>query len=355
MAASSPAKSVSADVAVAMLTPLSSNSSKNLRGLNKPRCIKCGNVARSRCPYQSCKSCCAKAQNPCHIHVLKGNSSFPDKVPSSSSALLDQQSTEVSHSGRLRQLSSNFVQFSNLNAPFRSRKPLTRKDAQVINEWRFLKLKEYKDRGIETENEVFDRYTQNMCLLGEVFSVNSMYDDQFQEELRSEVSSSSEENIGRTVNDLKSKLRSNPMRTANFRKNIHYIVDQGLNKLGKPELNEDSGDHDLEISKDINSCEVDHLPASIDLIEKMNQVRNEEDLKACWETASQMFIWSNKTGLIESGDFPILVEQDEKSDSSQDRHPLYSLPKWVNPVNVDQESLRQIDAQFSALENIENL
>ncbi|GAB2221547.1 hypothetical protein Droror1_Dr00012731 [Drosera rotundifolia] len=42
------------------------------RGLNKPKCIKCSNVARSRCPYQSCKSCCSKAQNPCHIHG-KGN------------------------------------------------------------------------------------------------------------------------------------------------------------------------------------------------------------------------------------------------------------------------------------------
>ncbi|KAL5231025.1 hypothetical protein ABZP36_029801 [Zizania latifolia] len=41
----------------------------NLRGLNKPKCIQCGNVARSRCPFQCCKSCCYKAQNPCHIHV----------------------------------------------------------------------------------------------------------------------------------------------------------------------------------------------------------------------------------------------------------------------------------------------
>ncbi|XP_073306462.1 uncharacterized protein [Primulina huaijiensis] len=352
MAASSPAKTVSADVSVAALTSLSANSSKNLRGLNKPKCIKCGNVARSRCPYQSCKSCCAKAQNPCHIHVLKGNSSLPDKVPSSSSPLLDQQSTEVSHSGRLRQLSNNFAQFSNLT-PFRSRKPLTRKDAQVINEWRFSKLKEFKDRGIETENEAFDRYTQNACLLGEVFSVNSEHDDQFQEEQLSEVCPSSDDNISRTVNGLKSKLRSNPVRTDNFRKKIHYIVDQGLKKIGKPELNAGSGD--LEISKDIDSCEIDQFPASSDLVDKMNQVRNEEDLQACWETATQMFGWSNKTGIIESGDFPVLVEQDGKSDSSQDRHPLYSLPKSVSPVNVDQESLSRIDAQFSALENVENL
>ncbi|KAJ6706041.1 ELECTRON CARRIER/IRON ION-BINDING PROTEIN [Salix purpurea] len=49
---------------------------KTLRGLNKPKCIQCGNVARSRCPYQSCKSCCSRAQNPCHIHVLGGSLSY---------------------------------------------------------------------------------------------------------------------------------------------------------------------------------------------------------------------------------------------------------------------------------------
>ncbi|OEL32130.1 putative pectinesterase/pectinesterase inhibitor 24 [Dichanthelium oligosanthes] len=44
----------------------------NLRGLNKPKCIQCGNAARSRCPFQCCKACCYKAQNPCHIHASMG-------------------------------------------------------------------------------------------------------------------------------------------------------------------------------------------------------------------------------------------------------------------------------------------
>ncbi|KAG6399223.1 hypothetical protein SASPL_140699 [Salvia splendens] len=43
MAASSPAKSNSGGTDVS-----APPSSKSLRGLNKPKCIKCGNVARSR-------------------------------------------------------------------------------------------------------------------------------------------------------------------------------------------------------------------------------------------------------------------------------------------------------------------
>lgn len=69
---------------------------KTQRGLNKPKCIQCGNVARSRCPYRSCKSCCSKAQNPCHIHVLKSNSAFPEKSPTSSTPSSDQKSTQAS-------------------------------------------------------------------------------------------------------------------------------------------------------------------------------------------------------------------------------------------------------------------
>ncbi|CAN1748511.1 hypothetical protein LINPERHAP1_LOCUS3427 [Linum perenne] len=77
MATSSPAPSnVNSDVGVTPPTPVSLQridgaTPKTLRGLNKPKCIQCGNVARSRCPYQSCKSCCSKAQNPCHIHGMR--------------------------------------------------------------------------------------------------------------------------------------------------------------------------------------------------------------------------------------------------------------------------------------------
>ncbi|WOL09158.1 hypothetical protein Cni_G17911 [Canna indica] len=97
------------------------------RGLNKPKCIKCGNVARSRCPFQSCKSCCAKAENPCHIHVLKQNGTLPDKPPPSSTTLLDQPSNDVSSTGSswrlnsLRQLSTNVANI------LRTKNPPTKK------------------------------------------------------------------------------------------------------------------------------------------------------------------------------------------------------------------------------------
>ncbi|XP_011070273.1 uncharacterized protein LOC105155972 [Sesamum indicum] len=366
MAASSPAKSSAAaiDCATAGAIPSSSNASKSLRGLNKPKCIKCGNVARSRCPYQSCKNCCAKAQNPCHIHVLKGNSSFPDKPPSSSSPLFDQQATDVSHSGnshRLRQLSNNFAQFSNLQTPLRSRKPLTKKDAQVINEWRFLKLKGFKDGNVEAESEAFDRYMQNVALLEEVFLMNSAPDDQIQEGPSFGVNSRSDgEDTERIIHGLKLKLRSSSVRTDNFRKRIQYIVDQGLRKLGKPELIDGTGDlsdgeGQARPAKKTKSLPGDRAMAIRDVSDKLNKARNEEDLKGCWEMASEIFRWDAKLSQTEPGEFLISREINAKHDASTDQESSLFPPKWVSPATIDQEAFSRIDAQFSSLEEIEDL
>lgn len=82
-------------------SPVASVPPKSQRGQNKPKCKQCGNVARSRsliqfyhffssllcfdsvinfnsntiviilfyrCPYENCKSCCSRNQNPCPIH-----------------------------------------------------------------------------------------------------------------------------------------------------------------------------------------------------------------------------------------------------------------------------------------------
>ncbi|XP_009592240.1 uncharacterized protein [Nicotiana tomentosiformis] len=335
------------------------NASKNLRGLNKPKCIKCGNVARSRCPFQSCKSCCAKAQNPCHIHVLKGGSTLPDKLPSSGSPVVDQQSTEASHSGSshrgaasLRQLSTNFAQFNNLQTPLRSRKPLTRKDAQLINEWRFMKLKEYRDSNIAAENEAFDRYMQNVGLLEEVFAVNSAEDE------RNEDGSTEDDNEA-TINRLKLQLRSDPTRIENTRKRMQYIVDQGLRKLRKLE----SGDNATDLSdldalgkkKKAKSAEAEWVVSFTDLIDKLNKARNEEDLKACWEMKSQLFNQNKKEKQAESDNAEASIEQSSKASVLPTMPSGYSPPKWFSTSTIDDEELRRLNAQFDSLEDIEEL
>ncbi|XP_044476699.1 uncharacterized protein LOC123204182 isoform X1 [Mangifera indica] len=143
MAASSPALSnnTSHTHTILAATLHRETPQKTLRGLNKPKCIQCSNVACSRVNY-SFKvvvfPCCVSFRNSLRV-------------------------------ASLRQLSNNFAQFNNVQMPLCSRKPLTRKDATVMNEWRFCKLKEYRDRNIEVENEASDRCMQNISLLEEVF------------------------------------------------------------------------------------------------------------------------------------------------------------------------------------------
>ncbi|XP_034672402.1 uncharacterized protein LOC117903980 [Vitis riparia] len=352
-----------AAAAAAAATPSSITSQpKNLRGLNKPKCIQCGNVARSRCPYQSCKSCCAKAQNPCHIHVLKANATFPDRTPSSSSPLFDQQSTEVSPSGTslrvasLRQLSNNFAQFNNVQMPLRSRKPLTRKDAATINEWRFSKLKEYKNRNIEVENEAFDRYMQNISLLEEVFSVKSTPDGTTDHgiSVSDAASPNLEDNSSVMVSWLKLRLKSNPTRSDNSRKRILEIVDRGLKKLNY--VNGLNDQNELPAgSKRPKTGRADRLSALSELIDKLNKARNEEDLNSCMEMKSQIFNTNTETSQAETEEVDTSTEQTAKDDLAPMHESNYTLPKFLGTTEIDQESLNNIDAHFSTTVQIEDL
>ncbi|GAU28540.1 hypothetical protein TSUD_156980 [Trifolium subterraneum] len=93
--ATAPSNSSTAKVGtLGLSSPSSSVQPKSQRGQNKPKCKQCGNVARSRCPYECCKSCCSRNQNPCPIHVLKAATTFPENTPSSGAAPLDRKSFE---------------------------------------------------------------------------------------------------------------------------------------------------------------------------------------------------------------------------------------------------------------------
>ncbi|XP_061358940.1 uncharacterized protein LOC133303095 [Gastrolobium bilobum] len=327
---------------------------KSQRGHNKPKCKQCGNVARSRCPYESCKSCCSRNQNPCHIHVLKASSIFPDKAPSSGAAPLDHQSLEPQSTtaGRvasLRQLSNSFAQFNNLHISLRSKKPLTRKDAAAINEWRFSKLKEYKERSIEVENEAFDRYMQNVDLLEEVLSVKTSDEN---------VSSASESNPTTENNEIMMlQLRSNTSRSDGVRMQIQQIVDAGLKKLQKRAVD---GDIDESLDEEANEASkrgkrTERLSAISDLMDKINKARSEEDLKSCEEMKFQLFNSDEGSGMIEPKDNEMHNNQTAESDVEPAKELDYSLPKLIGTTEIDQETLKTVDKHFSSLEHVEEL
>ncbi|KAK4744639.1 hypothetical protein SAY87_010951 [Trapa incisa] len=363
MAATSPAQDNTAAAAATTAFVAKHTPPKTLRGLNKPKCIQCGNVARSRCPYQSCKSCCSRAQNPCHIHVLKSNATFPDKIPTSSTPLFNQHSTEPSSAGgshrvaSLRQLSNSFAQFNNVHVPILAKKPLTRKDAAAINEWRFSKLKEFQDRNIDLENEAFDRYMQNVSLLKEVFSVKSLPEEAMNDlPVKDPTPPPSLENV---MTEMKMKLRSNEARKENFRKRIQHIVDGALRKLQKQEvggsvsdLTGQNGCVDRQRPKLVH---VEKGSLIVDLNEKLSRARNEEDLKSCFELKAQLLnphLRSTKSEAEDSEKCPEQVEEEE--DQAIQEGSAYLQPKWFIPVKLDQENIVRIDSQFPSLNSIED-
>ncbi|CAL5197896.1 unnamed protein product [Lathyrus oleraceus] len=339
-------------------SPMSSMPPKSQRGQNKPKCKQCGNVARSRCPYESCKSCCSRNQNPCPIHVLKA-STIPDNTPSTGAAPLDRKSFEPPPSvsaGRvasLRQLSNSFAQFNNLHLSLRSKKPLTRKDAAAINEWRFSKLKEYKEQNVEAENEAFDRYMQNVDLLEEVLSVKPSDDNV---PSVSEANPTPMENSEIMIPGLKLQLRSNSTRSDGVRIRIKKIVDEGLKKLKKCAVDGDSNEQTNEVNESSNKRKrTEKLSAISDLMDKINKARSEEDLHSCLEVKLQLFNSDEDSAMVQATDNEMHQNQTAEGDVAPAKELDFSLPKLVGATEIDQETLNTIDRHFSSLEYVGQL
>ncbi|CAL9776602.1 unnamed protein product [Musa acuminata subsp. burmannicoides] len=320
----------------------------SLRGLNKPKCIKCGNVARSRCPFQSCKSCCAKAENPCHIHVLKHNGTLPDKPPPSSSTTIEQPSNDVSSSGASGRLNSLRQISTNVANILRARKPLNRKDAVNINRWRFMKLREHFERDIEVENEAFDRYMQNVNLLEETFSITQGTEPGDQTAL---VAGSSE----KLVSEIKMKLKSNSERAESFQERTRNLIDQKLCELQKGEFvsddcsinDDDLDDHrEFKRSRQIMKWRHDRNSTMDDVINKLNKAHSEEDIRGCMDlklqcTSDNLTSEDHSTPKLESADVTALS--------------FCSPPKMWMTAHVDQDTLANINTQFSSLSSIAEL
>lgn len=385
MAASSPAPSNNSnETGAANGTTLPRRSStvdapkQSLRGLNKPKCIKCGNVARSRCPYQSCKSCCAKAQNPCHIHVLKPNATFPDK-PAPSSSQFDKPSSDASPSGAslrfssLRPLSNNFSQFDRSQVP-RARKPLSWKDVATINAWRFSTLKEYNDRNVEAGNEAFDRYMQNVSLLEEAFGVNSSLEGLAEDGLPIP-ESLSEGEMQKIIWGMKATLKSDVERVDKFRKRLRDLIDQGFMKLKELEfgegstcLDDDNDRKELKKPKKTGKRWAERTAAVSDLLDKLNKAKSGEELKFCLEIKQQLFnqkevtntLASGKANCHENGD----PSENQNADSASVRgtvsdkvllSPHYSLPNLCTAIDINQEILSDVAVKFSSLGQVVDL
>ncbi|CAH8285844.1 unnamed protein product [Eruca vesicaria subsp. sativa] len=318
MAASSP--SLTNNGLSAAVTPPA-----NLRGRNKPKCIQCGNTARSRCPFESCKGCCSRAENPCPIHVLKGVATSAEKTaPSTPSS--EHKASEGTPGSTTRVSSSirhNFAQFNNLNAAARKRKPLTIKDAQALNEWRFTKLKEYRDRNIEVENEAFDRYMSNVNLLEEVFSLASVPEE------HPGAAASEQNSWERTVSELKLRLRSNSARTESFKKRITETVKAGFVKLHKRGGKSDCQD---EIKRLIKRRKWEEKTSALnELIDKLNKARTEEDLKSCIEMKTKLYGQASCS-----------------SASEQNR----IFPAYVRTVDVSEEAFQETGEQLRSFDQI---
>ncbi|CAN6324794.1 unnamed protein product [Urochloa humidicola] len=321
----------------------------NLRGLNKPKCIQCGNVARSRCPFQCCKACCYKAQNPCHIHVLKQTNTLPDKPSPTAAAVTEQASTTLPATGSASRLACLQKLPHHFLNSLRTKKSLTKKDVASTNKWIFMKLKEHMQGDIDAENEAYDRYTQNVGLLEETFC--PMEDASVEPE--AETTSEEEERMDLLVSEAKVRLKSDDENADSFKERVATILAQKLKKLHESQsayeddkrADQSQDDHTTPVKLSTKQ-KMERAAKFNELLGKMTRARSEDDLKPCRDLIEQLFGKKNGPSMDKSNRM--------ETESAAVAEP-YSFPKLCTRIEVDGDFTAKVDAEFSSLSEVAQL
>ncbi|KAK1286858.1 hypothetical protein QJS10_CPB20g01332 [Acorus calamus] len=231
---------------------------QNLRGLNKPKCIKCGNVARS-----SMHSLDVPVDELQFLYQLRSSDSYVDyvgvhisharaavqklRILATFMVILFQDGFTKFVHVTMAVLGQIFIEVYFISATFQI--------AIAVNAWRFSKLKEYTEGNLKAETEEFERYMQNVSLLDEVFSPNLFLDGLMRDRLPAAGDSScneEDENI-KAILTMKARLKSSAERIDSYRGIIKGIVSQGLNRMKVESYDEG----DSPYNDDVDDC-VDH-------------------------------------------------------------------------------------------------
>ncbi|KAI5068025.1 hypothetical protein GOP47_0016370 [Adiantum capillus-veneris] len=271
-----------------------------MRGRKRHKCMVCGNIARSRCPFFSCKGCCVKAGNACQIHVLKP--SLAGESAQGSSAPLPSQGP----------VTSTIVRHPYDSLRLRTARPsglITRKEAGIMNSWRFCKLRAYLEGITTNEDEAFNMYMQNNLLLEELFNVS--YSDNLDGPgplLMAGCTSYERPDGGIDAATVSATLhvRQREKRRDAHKQRLKRTIDRGLQKLlNKGEETDDFNENEeiylsgfaarRELKRmKIQSAEgrerLRRMEVFTWLIEKLKVVENQDEFDLCWRTYEDNFV-----------------------------------------------------------------
>lgn len=176
------------------------------------KCQVCDTIARTRCPYQMCKNCCAQARNPCSVHAKHLQSApgaldqytlLPNGYNSSLITLSDArqsigslprgyQGPWTESSGAVSKAPDNIPMGTTTDAHgstsggpptpdvlqlrLRSLQAVVRacqQEAAAMHAWRLRKLREEEEAEQEAQNVALDRYQRNAKMCAEIFGGNA--------------------------------------------------------------------------------------------------------------------------------------------------------------------------------------
>ncbi|KAH7423916.1 hypothetical protein KP509_12G080500 [Ceratopteris richardii] len=321
------------------------------RGRKKHRCSVCGNSAKSRCSFLSCKGCCVKSKNPCHIHVGEAVQSFPEKTsPHPAPSATSLQQSNSCENLRLRTFNPPAI--------------ITKKEAAAINNLRFQKLREYREGIVESEDLAFDRYLENSRLLEVIFSGELLEGLSCRGHLLIDGISDSEGVSGLMVNQSLyagkiTRLQTNLKRKEAQRQKLKCVIEHELQSMMKSEHADsilDSGEiYSVysDVRRDMKRIKVQTIEGKTRLrkmdifasiTEKLRQVESQDDFNSCLKVFEDNFVnidtlSMNITELVQ---VPRSQEHGNIEENGSSRSPLRESEKGA--MNVGTFNVRRVDS-----------
>jgi hypothetical protein len=229
-------------------------------------------------------------------------------------------------------------------------------DVASINNWRFMKLKEHMQGDIDAENEAYERYTQNVGLLEEIFCPTE--DAAAEPEAEAETNSE-EESMDILVSEAMARLKSDNESACSFKERVATLLDQKLKKLLENQTaSEDQSPSDQNADDDTKPVELttkqkmERSAKTNELLGKLAGARNEDDLKACRDVAAQLLDNENDSTVDKSNQVELLPRTQESSVAAA--WPC-SFPKLWTRMEVDDSFASKVSEGFASLDQFAQL
>jgi hypothetical protein len=217
-----------------------------------------------------------------------------------------------------------------------------------------MKLREHMQGEVDVENEAYERYTQNVGLLEEIFCPTQDTDTEPEPETNSEG-----ESMDILVSEAIARLKSDTESADSFKERVATLLDQKLKKLLENQTatedqrpSDQNADDHTKVVTVTTKQKQERSAKTNELLGKLTRARNEDDLKTCHDIVAQLFGNENDSSMDKWNQVELLPRTQESYVAVA---PPCLFPKLWTRMEVDENIASKINDEFAWVGQIAQL